>query len=73
MRVALVILCIGATTFFLRVVAALVKENLSWHPIAMTSHSSSFSRSRRRGKLIEMKPAVQKWTEPARAGKSMAR
>lgn len=30
MKVALLILCIGAVTFLLRVLVALVKEELSW-------------------------------------------
>jgi hypothetical protein len=72
MRVALIILCIGAVMFFSRVVAALLKEGLSWRPIVGTAHSAKFNRSTERGKLLEMKTAGQWQKQPVGTGKQMA-
>jgi hypothetical protein len=59
MRVALAILCIGAVTFLLRVLAALVREIVCWPPSAIRVHFAKFNPSGRRGKLITMNPAAQ--------------
>jgi hypothetical protein len=73
MRVAMVVLCIVATTFFLRVLAALVKEGLRWSPAVLTAHSARLNRSTQRGKLIEMKPAAQQSKELAGTSQRLAR
>jgi hypothetical protein len=54
MTVALVILCVGAVTFLLRVLAALVTEGMNLHPSTVKVHFARFNPSRRRGELIEM-------------------
>jgi hypothetical protein len=56
LRVTLAILCVGAVTFLLRVLTALVKESVSWPPTAVTVHFAKFNPSRRQGELIEMSP-----------------
>lgn len=58
MRVALAILCIGAVTFLLRFLVALVKEARSL-PAALAP-------SGQRGELIEMTAEVQKRKIPRR-------
>jgi hypothetical protein len=56
MRVALAILCIGAVTFLLRVLTALVQEWISMPASAVRVHFAKFDPSRRRGQLIAMNP-----------------
>jgi hypothetical protein len=62
MRVALVILCVGAVTFLLRFLAALVTEGMKLPPK---------SEYRRRGEVIEMNPEQNKRV-PARRGERKA-
>jgi hypothetical protein len=63
MRVALAILCIGAVTFLLRVLAGLVKE---WMRISLSKagvHLAEFN-PHQRGGLIEMSPAGPQTIRP---------
>jgi hypothetical protein len=62
MRIALTVLCIGAVTFLLRFLAALMKEARSLPAPA-----------RRRGKLIEMKAEVEKRYVPQPTARRIAR
>jgi hypothetical protein len=62
MRVALVILCVGAVTFLLRFLAALVTEGMKLPPKSVY---------RRRGEVIEMNPEQNKRV-PARRGERKA-
>jgi hypothetical protein len=72
MKVALAILCIGAVIFLLRVLAALVKEWLSYPPGAIRVHVARFEAVRRPGELIEMNPEAFRRKAPARTGQRMA-
>jgi hypothetical protein len=58
MRVALAILCIGAVTFLLRVLAALMKEAKSV-PLGTVIHFAKFKPAKQRGELLEMIPEAQ--------------
>jgi hypothetical protein len=71
MRVALVILCVGAVTFLLRVLAALVTEGISSPSKTVGVHFARFNPSRRRGELIEMNLELNKIV-PARRGERKA-
>jgi hypothetical protein len=59
MKLALVVPCILAMPFFLRVLVALVQEERSWHRPAVLAYGAGLSRSTRRGKLLEMKAGDQ--------------
>jgi len=59
MRVALAMLCIGAVTFLLRVLAALLKEAKAG-PSKTVVHFPRFKPAQERGELIEMNPNPQK-------------
>jgi hypothetical protein len=72
MKVALVILCIGAVTFLLRVLGALVKEALSWRPGVDTVPFAPFNSSRQRTELIEMDLKEQMRRPSLQAGRRMA-
>ena len=72
MKVALAILCMGAVTFLLRVLAALVKEWLSYPPSAIRIHIAKFEPVRRQGELIEMNPKAFGQKASARAGQRIA-
>jgi hypothetical protein len=72
MKVALLILCIGAVMFLLRVLVALVKEGLSWPKTVNTVHGAKSNSSRQRGELIQMESEEQERRPPLRAGKRMA-
>jgi hypothetical protein len=72
MRVALAILCIGAVTFLLRVLAGLVKEWMRMSPSRARIHLAKFDLSRPRGELIEMNPEVRVQRNPARTGERIA-
>jgi len=58
MKIVLVVLCIGAVAFLLRVLAALVKEGVRFPPGTVRVHFAKFYPTRRRGELIEMDPPV---------------
>jgi hypothetical protein len=72
MRVVLAISCIGAVTFLLCVLAALVKEWVSWPPSTIRVHFVKFEPSRRQGELIEMNPPAQKQNVPERSRQRIA-
>jgi hypothetical protein len=65
MKVALLILCMGAVTFLLRVLVALVKEDQRWPRTMDTVHCVKFRPSRQREEPIRMDSELQ-------AGKGMA-
>jgi hypothetical protein len=69
MRTALSLLCIGAVTFQLRFLAALVKEAKSM-PSSTVIYLVKFKPSRQRGELIEM--SMQTRNVSARTGERMA-
>src|ERR1700674_2421720 len=71
MRVALAILCVGGVMFLLRVLAALVKEWMSFPPQAVRIHFAKFNPFRRRRVLIEMKPEQNRQASP-RSGERKA-
>jgi hypothetical protein len=56
MRVALAILCIGATAFLLRFLAALVEEKVTSPRSTARVHFAKFRPSQQLGELIEMSP-----------------
>jgi hypothetical protein len=60
MRAVWAVLCIGAVTFLLRVLAALVREMVNWSPHTVKVHFAKFSPHKRRGELIEMKSEARK-------------
>jgi len=67
MRVALAFLCIGAVSFLLRVLVAMVKEWMRLRARTAKSYLPGLRRSRRGGELITMRPEVQRREFP-RAG-----
>lgn len=72
MKVALLILCIGAVTFLLRVLVALVKEELSWARTMNTVRFLKFRSSRQREEPIRMDSEEQRRGPSLQAGKGMA-
>ena len=56
MKLALMVLCVGAVVFLLRVLAALVQESKSPAPRAMKAYHAKFLPPRKRGELIQMTP-----------------
>jgi hypothetical protein len=72
MKVALLILCIGAVTFLLRVLVALVKEELSWARTMNTVRLLKFRSSRQREEPIRMGSEEQRRGPSLQAGKGMA-
>jgi hypothetical protein len=72
MKVALLILCIGAVTFLLRVLVALVKEDVSWARTMKTLHFLKFRSSRQREEPIRMDSEEQRRGPSLQAGKGMA-
>jgi hypothetical protein len=71
MRVILSLLCIGAVTFQLRVLVALLKEANS-RPSSIVIHFTKFKPSRQRGELVEMTAQAQTRRVSARTGERMA-
>jgi hypothetical protein len=72
-RVAVAVLCGGAAIFFMRVLAALVKEVSSRSRSANKVYFAKFNpSSRKRGELIEMKPEILKRKLPIQAGRHIA-
>jgi hypothetical protein len=71
MTVALVILCVGAVTFLLRFLAALVTEEMNSPSKTVSVDFARFNPSRRRGELIEMNLEQNKKV-PARRGERKA-
>jgi hypothetical protein len=72
MKIALVVPCILAVPFFLRVLMALVQEALNWHRAAVPTYDAGLSRSARRGKLLEMKAGRQGQERSMSTGKRIA-
>ena len=72
MTIGLTILCIGAVTFLLRVLVALVKEWMSFSRNEEGVDFEKFTPSRPRGKLIEMSSEVRTQTNHPRTGERMA-
>jgi hypothetical protein len=68
MRVALAILGVGAVTFLLRFLIALVKEGMSVPPRAVRVYLAKFNPSGQRRELIVMNPERQKPTFSTRTG-----
>lgn len=56
MRIAIAVLCIGAVTFLLRVLVALLREGMNLPSQAVKFYLAKFSPSGRRGELIVMSP-----------------
>jgi len=54
MRILLAVLCIGAVTFLLRVLVALVKEGTNLPPRVLKFYMAKFTPSGRRGDLVVM-------------------
>ena len=71
MRMALALLCIGAVTFLLRVLVALVREAMNG-PGDMRVYLAKFSPSRRGAELILMHPESQRHNSAARTGERIA-
>jgi len=59
MKIALLILCICAVAFLLRVLAALVMEGMRVPPGGVTVHFAKFNPSRRSRQLIVMNPEAE--------------
>jgi len=72
MRMALVVLCIGAVTFLLRVLVALIREAISKQTRDMQVYLAKFRPSIRRRKLTLMNPEAQERTSPPRTGERVA-
>jgi hypothetical protein len=71
-RLAVVILCVGAVTFLLRFLVALLKECRSLPPQSVKLYFAKFTPSKQRGGLIIMNPDVNKREFPIKAGKRVA-
>jgi hypothetical protein len=72
MKIALLILCIGAVTFLLRVLVALIKEDLSWPRTMNAGHVLKFRSSHQREEPIRMDSEEQRRGPSLQAGKGMA-
>jgi hypothetical protein len=72
MKVALAVLCIGAVTFLLRVLAALIKEWANVVRNERRTYSARPNPTRQRGLLIEMNSASGKQRSPRRTGERIA-
>ena len=72
MKVVLVLLCIGAVTFLLRVLAAFVKEWMSMAGSEPRVHFAKLNPSRQRGELVEMNPEAHKRQVLTRTTERMA-
>jgi branched-subunit amino acid transport protein len=72
MRVVVAILGVGAVTFMLRVLLALVKDRKSLLPGAMEVHFAKFIPPKKQGELIVMNPEAGKRKLPIKAGKRAA-
>jgi hypothetical protein len=59
MRVALAVLCIGAVTFLLRVLVALVKDWMRLPPRTAKFYRARFNPSKQPGELIVVDPQAQ--------------
>lgn len=68
MKVALLMLCIGAAMFLLRVLVALVKEGLSWPQTANPVHVAKSNWPGQRGQLLQMESEEQERRTSLRAG-----
>jgi len=71
MRMALAVLCIGAVTFLLRVLVALIKEAMN-QPRGMKVYLAKFSPSRRQEELILVNPEFRPGYSAAEAGARIA-
>lgn len=72
MKLALVVLCIGAATFLLRVLAALVREYKSPVPRTLKTCLAKFRAPRQQGELIVMDPEAMASRFPAKTGQRIA-
>ncbi len=72
MRMALILLCIGAVTFLLWILAALVREATNKVLRDMQLDLATFRPTNRRQKLMLVNPAAQKGTSPPGTGKRIA-
>jgi len=72
MRIALAALCIGAVTFSLRVLVALVREWMQAPPHTAKFYFARFSPLKQRGELIVMNPEPQRRGFATRDGERMA-
>jgi hypothetical protein len=72
LRLAMAVLCVGAVSFLLRVLFALVLEATKVPARALKVHLAKFNPSRQQGELIVMNPEAVQRKFPARAGKRMA-
>ena len=72
MRMALVVLCIGAVTFLLRVLVAFVRGATSQQPRDMQVYLAKVRPSLRRRKLMLVNPGAPKRTSPPRTGERIA-
>jgi hypothetical protein len=72
MRVALLVLCIGAVTFLLRVLVALVRDATSQQPRDMQVYLAKFRPPIRRRKLMLVIPGAQKRRSPPGTGERIA-
>lgn len=70
MRIALVILCVGAVAFLMRVLSALVKEFM--FPMRRMAYRASLRPLGRRGELIEMTPRAFTRSLPLATGRKVA-
>ena len=71
-RIMLAVLCVGAAAFLLRVLAALVKEEMNTRPRTVQFYMAKFTPSGRRGELIVMNPESREREMPTRADQRMA-
>lgn len=72
MKLVLVILCIGAAAFLLRVLTALVQESRFPAPRAVRAYHAKFQPRGKRGELIEMPPDVVVRSVTRKTGKRIA-
>ena len=68
LRLLVVMLCVGAVSFLLRVLFALAKEAISLPPRSLRVYLARFNPSRRQGELIVMSPEAVKHKFPVRIG-----
>src|SRR5579859_5223640 len=72
MKPALVLVCVGAVTFLVRVLAALIKECAAPRHRKVEAYFAKFYPLRQRGELIVMNPNVVARKFPIKAGEQIA-
>jgi len=73
LRITMAVLCVGAVSFLLRVLFALLMEATREPARALKVHLARFNPGRQQGELIVMSPEAVQRNFPVRTGERMAR